>query len=232
MDSSTDEIQVAQWVKDQALATRFVVVNDSELVLAAGTPAGWGVALISGTGSVCLGRNADGKSARVGGWGPLLGDEGSGYHIASLALRRATQAADDRVEAQALLKAILRHWKLTEPTALIRHVHDPDHHDGGHRRPGHGRGRPRRPQRRRRDGGGGGSGARPRRFTSTRSSGILRLTRPPVALGGGLMLRGALRKTMLAAVKSELGPITTVADPPLGAVVMARRLLQGSLKPS
>jgi hypothetical protein len=35
---------------------------------------------------------------------------------------------------------------------------------------------------------------------------LLRLTRPPVALGGGLMLRGALRKTMLADVKSELGP--------------------------
>jgi hypothetical protein len=46
------------------------------------------------------------------------------------------------------------------------------------------------------------------------------------------MLRGALRKTMLAAVKSELGPIAQVADPPLGAVVLARRLLQGSLRPS
>ena len=46
------------------------------------------------------------------------------------------------------------------------------------------------------------------------------------------MLRGALRKAMLADVKSELGAIATVADPPLGAVVLARRLLQGSFKPS
>jgi N-acetylglucosamine kinase-like BadF-type ATPase len=222
---------VSQWLKDQALAPRFAVVNDSELVLAAGTPAGWGVALISGTGSVCLGRNADGKSARVGGWGPLLGDEGSGYHIASLALRRATQAADDRIDAPALLKAILRHWKLSDPSALIRHVHDPATTTAdiaalatlvvdlaG-----------------RNDAAAMDVVAEAARDLALHIDTIvrlLRLTKPPVALGGGLMLRGALRKTMLAAVKSELGPIATVADPPLGAVVLARRLLQGSLKPS
>jgi N-acetylglucosamine kinase-like BadF-type ATPase len=231
VDSSTDEAQVSQWLKDQALAPRFAVVNDSELVLAAGTPAGWGVALISGTGSVCLGRNAEGKSARVGGWGPLLGDEGSGYHIASLALRRATQAADDRVEAPALLKAVLRHWKLTDPTALIRHVHDPATTTAdiaslatvvvdlaG-----------------RNDAAAMDEVAEDGRELALQIDTIvrlLRLTRQPVALGGGLMLRGALRKTMLGAVKSELGAVATVADPPLGAVVLARRLLQGSLKPS
>jgi N-acetylglucosamine kinase-like BadF-type ATPase len=40
----------------QGIARSFIVVNDSELVLASGTPEGWGVALIGGTGSVCLGR--------------------------------------------------------------------------------------------------------------------------------------------------------------------------------
>jgi hypothetical protein len=58
------------------------------------------------------------------------------------------------------------------------------------------------------------------------------LTKPPLALGGGLMLRGVLRKSVLAAVESELGPVTQVADPPLGAVVLARRLLQGGMRPS
>ncbi len=194
-------------------------------------PAGWGLALISGTGSVCLGRNADGKSARVGGWGPLLGDEGSGYHIASLALRRATQAADDRIEAQTLLKAILRHWKLKEPTALIRHVHDPATTTADIAALATvvvdlaGRNDPAAME-------VVAEAARDLALHIDTIVRILRLTRPPVALGGGLMLRGALRKTMLAAVKSELGSITTVADPPLGAVVLARRLLQGSLKPS
>jgi N-acetylglucosamine kinase-like BadF-type ATPase len=231
VDSAQDEAQVSRWVKDQAIAPRFMVVNDSELVLAGGTPAGWGVALISGTGSVCLGRSAEGRSARVGGWGPLLGDEGSGYHIARLALLRATQAADGRAEAPALLKGVLRHWSLSEPTALIRHVHAPTTTaadlaglagvvldlagrndpvatevitEAAHELARH-------------------------IDTVVR---ILRLTKPPIALGGGLMLRAVLRKAVLAAVQSELGPVAQVADPPLGAVVLARRLLQDAARPS
>jgi N-acetylglucosamine kinase-like BadF-type ATPase len=231
VDSAADEAQVSQWLKEQALAPKFAVVNDSELVLAGGTPAGWGIALISGTGSVCLGRTAEGKSARVGGWGPLLGDEGSGYHIASLALRRATQAADERIEAQALLKAILRHWKLTEASGLIRHVHDPATTAADIAALATvvvdlaGRNDPAALE-------VVAEAARDLAVHIDTIVRILRFTRPPLALGGGLMLPGALRKTMLAAVKSELGPIATVADPPLGAVVLARRLLQGSLRPS
>jgi N-acetylglucosamine kinase-like BadF-type ATPase len=231
VDSSADEAQVSKWAKDEELAPRLAVVNDSELVLAGGTPDGWGVALISGTGSVCLGRTAEGKSARVGGWGPLLGDEGSGYHIASLALERATQAADGRANAPALLKAILRHWSLPDPTALIRHVHAETTSMS--------------------DiasvatvvvdlAGRNDAAALEVVAVAGRELAlhidtiirILRLTRPPVALGGRLMLRGALRKTMLAAVKSELGPIAQVTDPPLGAVVLARRLLKEAPRPS
>ena len=66
-----DEAQLTTWVRNQAIAERFVVVNDSELVVAAGTPEGWGVALISGAGSVCLGRSPQGRTIRVGGWGHL-----------------------------------------------------------------------------------------------------------------------------------------------------------------
>ena len=192
VDSPADEAQVSHWLKDQALAPRFAVVNDSELVLAAGTPPGPGVALISGTGSVCLGRNADGKSARVGGWGPLLGDEGSGYHIASLALRRATQAADDRASAPALLKAVLRHWKLSDPTALIGHVHDPATTTGDIASLATvvvdlaGRNDPAAMD-------VVGEAARELALHIDTIVRLLRLTRPPLALGGGLMLRGALR---------------------------------------
>ena len=50
---------------------------------------GVGVALIAGTGSVAFGRAADGRTIRCGGWGYLLGDEGSGYAIGRAALRLA-----------------------------------------------------------------------------------------------------------------------------------------------
>jgi len=56
VDVPEDAEQVSAWVREQAIAPRFSVVNDCELVLAAGTPDGWGVAVVSGTGSVCLAR--------------------------------------------------------------------------------------------------------------------------------------------------------------------------------
>jgi N-acetylglucosamine kinase-like BadF-type ATPase len=203
-----------------------MVVNDAELVMAGGTPDGWGVALISGTGSVCLGRTREGRTARVGGWGPLLGDEGSGYDIAMRALRVATQAADGRAQAPALLKAVLEHWSLKEPGALIHYVHAPERtaaelaglatavlslaarNDAAAR-------------------GVVEEGARELARHVDSVVRTLRLQKPPLAVGGGL-LGGQLRAAVLAAVKSELGPVKYVLDPSQGAVVLARRLLARS----
>ena len=53
-------------------ALTFVV---ADLVVAAGTPEGWGVGVIAGTGSIAVGRAEDGRTARAGGWGHLIGDE-------------------------------------------------------------------------------------------------------------------------------------------------------------
>ena len=69
------------------------VVHDSELILAAaGLDAG--IAVIAGTGSVAWGRRDDGTTARAGGWGYLLGDEGSGYWVAREAVRHALGGVD------------------------------------------------------------------------------------------------------------------------------------------
>ncbi len=223
VDGPEDEAQVSQWVRDQVIAKHFVVVNDSELVLAGGTPEGWGVALISGAGSVCLGRASDGRTARVGGWGPLLGDEGSAYQIALSALRLATQTADGRSEAPALLKAVLRHWSLPTAQALIRHVHAPTmtQADLAGLAPsivalaGEG------------DSAAKAIVAESARELARQVDAVVRklsLSRPPLALGGGL-LRGDLRRAVLAALSCEVGPVAYVGDPCLGAVAMARRLL-------
>jgi N-acetylglucosamine kinase-like BadF-type ATPase len=88
-------------------------------VLAAGLPERWGVALIAGTGSIALGRARDGRTGRAGGWGPLLGDEGSGADITRRALRAACQAADGRGPPTAILPALLEQWRLTFPSDLI-----------------------------------------------------------------------------------------------------------------
>lgn len=123
VDRADDRILWERWLSQAGIAQRFVVVNDAELVLAAGTPNAWGIALICGTGSICYGRTADGRTARAGGWGYLLGDEGSGYDLALRTLRLATQTADGRTDAPSILDAVLTHWNVSEPGDLIGYVY-------------------------------------------------------------------------------------------------------------
>jgi N-acetylglucosamine kinase-like BadF-type ATPase len=222
VDCPEDEREISHWVREQGVTPSFQVLNDSELILAAGTPDGWGIALISGTGSVCLGRTAEGRTVRVGGWGGMLGDEGSGYVIALRALQTATQTADGRANATGLLDAILRHWSLPDAQALIRHVH------GAHMT-----------QTeiatlatvvtRLATEGEDASNKIIHQAASDLALHIdtvvrrLGLKRPPLALAGGV-LRGCLRAALDQAIQSELGPVQFVSDPSLGAVVLARRL--------
>jgi glucosamine kinase len=73
---------------------RIVVVDDVSLVLpAAGLTDG--IAVISGTGSIAVGA-WQGRTALVGGWGYLLGDEGSGYWIVRSAIRELPGSAAKR----------------------------------------------------------------------------------------------------------------------------------------
>jgi N-acetylglucosamine kinase-like BadF-type ATPase len=95
------------WVIGSALAKRVAVVSDFLPVLAAGTPDCCGVALVSGTGSSAFARTADGRTARCGGWGYLLGDEGSGYAIGRAALQHALLALEASREPDALARGVL-----------------------------------------------------------------------------------------------------------------------------
>jgi len=106
----------------RSLARRVHVTNDAELILSALDNAA-GVALIAGTGSVALGRDMRGNSARAGGWGYLIGDEGSGYELGRLALQVAVRAADGRGPATALLNHIIQYWSLDKADAIIEEVY-------------------------------------------------------------------------------------------------------------
>jgi len=75
---------------------RIDVTHDAEAALYAGNPQGCGVVLISGTGSIAYGRNREGVEARAGGWGHLMGDEGSGVWIGLEGLRAVAHASDGR----------------------------------------------------------------------------------------------------------------------------------------
>ena len=95
-DRPDDRKILAGWADQSRWARRLVLVNDGDLVVAAGTPDGWGVGVIAGTGSIAVGRTEDGRTARAGGWGHLLGDEGSAYGVVLDALRLVARRADGR----------------------------------------------------------------------------------------------------------------------------------------
>ena len=64
-----DQALYRAWAADFLPSARVRITNDAELVLAAGTPAGWGFALICGTGSIALGRAPTGQTAAGRGLG-------------------------------------------------------------------------------------------------------------------------------------------------------------------
>lgn len=120
IDHARDRATFAPYL--QPLAANVHLTNDAELVLSALDNAA-GVALIAGTGSIALGRDADGKVKRAGGWGYIFGDEGSGYDIGCRSLRAAARASDGRGPATSLLSLILSHWQLQHASDLIGKVY-------------------------------------------------------------------------------------------------------------
>jgi len=101
------------------VAERVLVVGDAEAAMSDAFGDGTGILLIAGTGSIAWGRGPGGRIARVGGWGQLLGDEGSGYAIGNAALRAVARAEDGRDPATALRDVVLRHTGCREPAALV-----------------------------------------------------------------------------------------------------------------
>jgi glucosamine kinase len=103
-----------------APATRVMVRTDAEAALFDALNDGAGILLIAGTGSIAWGRGADGRTERVGGWGQLLGDEGSGYAIGLAALRAVVRMHDTRGANTSLVARIVAATGLTALSDLIR----------------------------------------------------------------------------------------------------------------
>ena len=110
------------------------VTNDLETALqAASEPGGLGassavraprgpltrVLVLSGTGSCCYGKTSRGRSVKIGGWGHILGDKGSGYEIGLRALKAVVYYYDRDGVWSGLGREILRALQLNEPNDLI-----------------------------------------------------------------------------------------------------------------
>jgi glucosamine kinase len=122
LDTADDAGALVSLIAPLAPRARIEAVHDSRLILAAGR-ASSGIAVIVGTGSAVWGTDGAGHEARAGGWGYLLGDEGSGYWLAREAVRHALRRRDQGLEPDGLTRMLLADCGLAEPVDLIAAFH-------------------------------------------------------------------------------------------------------------
>lgn len=96
-----------------------IVENDASVALEAATATRPAAVVMAGTGSIGYGEDAEGRPLRVGGWGHVLGDEGSGYAIGVAACAAALRAADGRGAATALTRRAREHFELNDVRELV-----------------------------------------------------------------------------------------------------------------
>jgi glucosamine kinase len=90
------------------------VDHDCRIALAGGLSGRPGIVQIAGTGSSTFGINAAGEGWRVGGWGQLISDEGSGYWLGIQAMRASVCAADGRLAGTVLYEAVMAALNLSD----------------------------------------------------------------------------------------------------------------------
>jgi N-acetylmuramic acid 6-phosphate etherase len=227
-----DQAPVRAWASRIRLADTVEVTGDVTLPVAM-LPDQWGLAVVAGTGSCVWGRAPDGRTARAGGWGAVLGDEGSGYSLVVGALKAVTRAADGREPQTSMTSRLLARMRMSDPTQLIAAIHGGDWdrtrlsaladevlaaaEDGDET-----------------------AESLVRNEANTLAqcvrAVVTRLALPaqgvPVALTGGLLLKAEgyrrrfLGELVRLGVRSD--PVVEVSDPAEGAIRVAARMLSGS----
>jgi N-acetylglucosamine kinase-like BadF-type ATPase len=124
VDRDDDSRVVAAIMRRISPGSRIVVVNDALIALVAAAGESPGIVIVAGTGSIAYGRNDRGLAARAGGWGHMIGDEGSGYWIGRQALAAAVREVDGRGPRTTLTEDVLAHFGVTDAAGLVAIVYN------------------------------------------------------------------------------------------------------------
>jgi N-acetylglucosamine kinase-like BadF-type ATPase len=111
-------------IEAQPWTTRTIVDNDCFALLRAGTAMPDAVAVVCGAGTNCVGRAADGRTARFVALGPISGDWGGGHDLAEHTLRMAARGEDGRGDRTALSQAVAGHFgcSTVEEVSIALHL--------------------------------------------------------------------------------------------------------------
>lgn len=230
VDRPVDRAIFQDWITRRFPQTSVRLVNDGQIALAAGTPDGWGVVVVAGTGSIIFAQDAQGHFTRAGGWGHLMGDEGSGYRAALEALQAVVRQYDGRGPATSLTERLLAFYQVAAPPDLVAVVYHPDSSRAALARLS------RLVDEEALAGDAVAQGII-QRAADELAAGVqavvvqnLHLQTVPAALAGGFLVNGqSLRAALLASVRSlgiKLDPVNTVEEPVWGAVRLAVRMIE------
>jgi N-acetylglucosamine kinase-like BadF-type ATPase len=112
--------EVVRRIVAEIVPGRVEVVGDNVIALEAAFGDGPGVIVIAGTGSIVYGRNREGQTARAGGWGFAISDEGSGHWIGRTAAAAAIGAWDENPEQDLrLIDMLTKSWRLQTIEQLV-----------------------------------------------------------------------------------------------------------------
>lgn len=101
----------------------WIVKNDIEIALQGALNQQDGIFIIAGTGSIALAKLGS-EQARIGGWGYLIGDEGSGYWIGRQMLAAFSKQADGRTEKTALYQLVMDELGLDDDARLVSYMQE------------------------------------------------------------------------------------------------------------
>ncbi len=106
---------------------RLRLTHDAEVALSGATGGEPGIIVIAGTGSIAFGRNAEGQTARAGGWGYIFGDEGGAFDLVRQALRAALRHEEGWGPPTALRAALLANTGAASANELLHQFYGDDY---------------------------------------------------------------------------------------------------------
>jgi N-acetylglucosamine kinase-like BadF-type ATPase len=113
-----ENTEIVRRILSELVSGEIEVVGDMVIAMEAASGSGSGVVVIAGTGSIAYGRNAEGQTARAGGWGFAISDEGSGHWIGRAAVSAAMRAGDEGQNG-GLLESIMKAWGVSTREQMI-----------------------------------------------------------------------------------------------------------------